>query len=487
MVKEFGIPLDAAAIEYAEARKILGGHPLTEAARFFMRHHGRGLEGKPLADAVEAFKAEKRAEGRSELYLEDLRYRLDDFAKAFNVEVRQLTPSDVRDFLNELKFSARSYNNHRRALQTFFNFCQSRGWLSREADLLEGIGKRKEAPADIEIFTAAELRRILHAATPKAATCIALQAFAGVRSEELLRLTWTDLERRKGFIEITAGKAKTAQRRLIPISPNLVQWLADAPRSRKGLAAFKAVSLRGYARCNGQGEGGLEGQRTSAFVYHLPAGSDQGRGGSGARSGQFADDDLPPLPGIGHRRGGGGLVRHPSGQRCSEHRSYDGVNKSKADSYLQKLKERRLDPIGDPLICGIREPYPFSSGFSTGEVLEKALAWHQEFAARVRKYQEEPDMPLQERTEAANLLVNLATEATMTVKALSITFPDVFKAVASRKASFPINIPALREDRDEIIHWLTETLQLGSEHELKLRGRKTFPAERSLISCFFTT
>ena len=150
------------------------------------------------------------------------------------------------------------------------------------------------------------------------------------------------------------------------------------------------------------------------------------------------------------------------------------MNKSKADSYSQKLKECRLDPIGDPLIYGIREPYPFSSGFSTGEVLEKALAWQQEFAARVRKYQEEPDMPLQERTEVANLLVNLATEATMTVKALSIAFPDVFKAVASRKASFPINIPALPEDRDKIIHWLTETLQLGSEHELKLRGRKTF-------------
>jgi integrase len=230
-VKEFGIPLDAAAIEYTEARKILLGHSLTDAARFFMRHHGRGLDGKLVADAVEAFKAEKRAEGRSELYIEDLRYRLDDFGKAFNVEVRQLTPADVRDFLNELKFSARSFNNHRRTLQTFFNFCQSRGWLSREADLLEGIGKRKEKPADIEVFTATELRKILPAATPKAATCIALQSFAGVRSEELLRLTWTDLERRRGFIEITAGKAKTAQRRLIPISPNLAQWMDYAPRA----------------------------------------------------------------------------------------------------------------------------------------------------------------------------------------------------------------------------------------------------------------
>ena len=232
-IKDFGIPLDAATIEYVEARKILGGYSLTDAARFFMRHHGRGIMGKLVADAVEAFKAEKQAEGRSRLYLDDLRYRLDDFAKAFNVEVRQLTPADVRDFLNELKFSARSFNNHRRTLQTFFRFCQRHGWLSKETDLLESIGKRRESAADIEIFTLAEIRAILHAATPKAATCIALQAFAGVRSEELLRLTWQDLERRRGFIEITAGKAKTAQRRLIPIALNLAEWLSDAPRNGK--------------------------------------------------------------------------------------------------------------------------------------------------------------------------------------------------------------------------------------------------------------
>lgn len=230
-VKAFDIPLDAAAIDYAEARKILGGHSVTDAARFFMRHHGRGITGKGVAEAVEEFKAEKVAEGRSKLYVEDLRYRLDEFSKAFNVEVRQLSPADVRDFMNGLQFSARSFNNHRRTLQTFFKFCQGRGWLSRESDLLEGIGKRKEQAADIEVFTAAEIRSILHEANPKTATCIALQAFAGVRSEELLRLTWADLERRKGHVEITAGKAKTAQRRLIPIPDNLAAWLADAPRT----------------------------------------------------------------------------------------------------------------------------------------------------------------------------------------------------------------------------------------------------------------
>ena len=128
------------------------------------------------------------------------------------------------------------------------------------------------------------------------------------------------------------------------------------------------------------------------------------------------------------------------------------MNKSMADSYSQKLTECRLDPIGDPLFYGIRQPYPFSLGFSTGEVLEKALAWQQEFAARVRKYQEKPDIPFQERTEVANQLVNLATEATEAVRALSVAFPDVFAVVASRKAAFPVKLPALKEDREKIIH-----------------------------------
>ena len=56
--------------------------------------------------------------------------------------------------------------------------------------------------------------------------CFALGAFAGLRTEEILRLDWSDVERRPGFIEIAADKAKTAARRLVPVTPNLAQWLA---------------------------------------------------------------------------------------------------------------------------------------------------------------------------------------------------------------------------------------------------------------------
>jgi integrase len=118
-------------------------------------------------------------------------------------------------------------------LGTFFKFCQSRQWLSKEINLLEHFESRREQHREIEIFTPAELRLLLDAADPEFATCIALQAFAGVRSEELQKLTWEDLAKRDGHIEVAASKAKTASRRVTPISDNLAAWLKDAPKTGK--------------------------------------------------------------------------------------------------------------------------------------------------------------------------------------------------------------------------------------------------------------
>jgi hypothetical protein len=167
------------------------------------------------------------------------------------------------------------------------------------------------------------------------------------------------------------------------------------------------------------------------------------------------------------------MVRHFPGERRPKHCSYDGMNEPPADSYLQRFRECRLDPIGNPLIAGIPEPSPYSSGFSTGQVVAKALGWQQELAARVREIQERPGIPLDQRTEAANFLVNLAAEAALAIETLCSAFPEVFKTVARKRGTFPVNLSVLKEDNDRIQGWL-ETLELGSEHELKLKGRKTF-------------
>lgn len=230
-IRPTGVALDMAATEYAQASKMLAGHSLIEAVGFFMRHHVNGVTPRMIAEAVEDFRQAKIAAGRSAVYLKEIRFRLGSFAKAFNLEVRELVAQDVADYLDGLKLHSRSFNNHYSMLRTFFGFCQARGWLSAHVNLLSSVERRSVSGSEIEIFTPAELRVLLAVAPPQVATCLAIQAFGGVRTAELLRLTWHDLERRSGHIEISAKQAKTAARRLIPILPNLSAWLRVAPHN----------------------------------------------------------------------------------------------------------------------------------------------------------------------------------------------------------------------------------------------------------------
>jgi len=230
-IREHGVSLDAVALEYSEARKMLGGVSIVDAARFYFRHHGRGIKRKTVAEAVDEMIAAKRVAGASEVYLSDLRYRLGVFKSAFQCEVNAIIPDDVAKFFESLTLSPRSYNNFLRVLRTFFAFAQRRGWLSKETDLLTCVERRTEKSQPVEIFSPAELGKLFKHASPELAHCFALAAFAGLRSEEILRLEWQDIERHPAFIEIAAHKAKTATRRLVPTSDNLASWLTIAPRS----------------------------------------------------------------------------------------------------------------------------------------------------------------------------------------------------------------------------------------------------------------
>jgi integrase len=230
-LKEFDLALDKVAIEYKDARRLLNGVPLIEAARFYEKHNLRGIKRENVALAVDEMIAAKSTKGVSDVYLADLRYRLGAFREAFHCDVNAISPDDVAAFFENLRLSPRSHNNFVRMLRTFFVFAQKHGWLSEEVDLLERVEKRSEKRTPVEIFMPSELTEILGNASQEVAPCIALAAFAGLRSAEILRLDWSDVERRPGFIEVAAHKAKTAARRIVPVADNLGKWLAVAPRN----------------------------------------------------------------------------------------------------------------------------------------------------------------------------------------------------------------------------------------------------------------
>jgi integrase len=85
----------------------------------------------------------------------------------------------------------------------------------------------------IEIYTPQELRLLLSHAPAKLLPFFAIGAFAGLRSQEIMRLDWSKIHFDQNFIEIAAAKAKTASRRLAPLLPGLTAWLLPL-RQRTG-------------------------------------------------------------------------------------------------------------------------------------------------------------------------------------------------------------------------------------------------------------
>lgn len=58
-IKEPGVPLDAAALEYGQARNVLGAVSRLDAAKFYIRHHGHGIKRKLVRVAVDEMIAAK--------------------------------------------------------------------------------------------------------------------------------------------------------------------------------------------------------------------------------------------------------------------------------------------------------------------------------------------------------------------------------------------------------------------------------------------
>jgi integrase len=89
---------------------------------------------------------------------------------------------------------------------------------------------------------------LLEAAEEEATLYFALGAFTGLRSAELIRLEWDDINFARGHIQVGKGKSKTATRRLLPIQSNLMGWLSPY-RGRTGLVFVSAhAASRSVAR-----------------------------------------------------------------------------------------------------------------------------------------------------------------------------------------------------------------------------------------------
>ena len=232
------VPLNVAVHEFVAARNMIGDASIVEAARFYAERRPTQSVTISAYDAVEEFLLAKSSDGVGIRYIQDCRSRLRRFGKAFAMPMASVTSTLMETWLRGVAKHPRTRNNFRKHLVTLFRWARDRGFLPREAQTeAERLTLAKNKGQDIEVFSPAAIATLLKAADDTLRPYLAIRAFAGVRDSEMRRLTWENVRFEQGVIEIRAGQAKTASRRLIPIVPNLQAWLSPY-RGRKGRISY---------------------------------------------------------------------------------------------------------------------------------------------------------------------------------------------------------------------------------------------------------
>ncbi len=217
-LRPLGIPLHVAIEEYVEARQHAGAG-LIAAAKEHGRRHAIATVRKSIAEAVKEILEAKKQDGMSVRYLQSLRSHLTRFAEHFRMNIATVTAAQIEDWLRRSKRGPRTRNNIRLSIVTLFNFAKARGYLPKMvATEADHVAKAKDRGGEIGIFRPKQLADLMAAGDEEAKLYFAIGAFTGLRSAELIRLEWEDVNFARGYIQVGKAKAKTATRRLVPIA-----------------------------------------------------------------------------------------------------------------------------------------------------------------------------------------------------------------------------------------------------------------------------
>ena len=232
ILRPFNVSITEVARQFAAALTILGETPILQAAEFLAKHRAeearRGaLQPITLPALVEKYLSS--IEGKKSIrYVQDLKSKLHQAAKAFTGQVRDIRADDIDRWIDGMENAGqRTKNNYRMALLTLFSYARNKNHLPRaektEAEFATRHDDKKSGL--IGIYTPQEFGMYLRYVDSRFVPFVALGGLAGLRTIEILRLEWSDVWFAKGFIEVGRSKSKTATRRLVPICPALKEWL----------------------------------------------------------------------------------------------------------------------------------------------------------------------------------------------------------------------------------------------------------------------
>lgn len=203
------------------------GASLLEAVEYFMKHCA--VENKTHIATIASECLESLANaGRSSTHVDRLYSHFSEFADRFPGPISNVTTRALENYLMEFPVAV-TRAARRRSLCYLWKYARLHGalpyGLSTAAERTAAVSV---TPRDPETFKCDTLEQWLSAARthiPAALPLLAIGSFCGLRTSEIQRLRWSDINLSSGLIRLGSAQTKTRRRRIVTIPDNAVEWL----------------------------------------------------------------------------------------------------------------------------------------------------------------------------------------------------------------------------------------------------------------------
>jgi integrase len=261
---------DRKKLEASECYRLLEGRDvsLLDAVRHYLTYLDQTKRSIPVSELFEEFLSVKQQDNVSPKYLADLRSKLGRFVNSFHgALVCNLTVAQIEAWIRSLNIGTVSRESYRRNVSVLLEFGRRRGYLP--ANPAADIKIRRRPEGEVSILAPDDLRNLLSKCAPEIVPYVAICAFAGLRPSEAANLLWSDVHLDTMQIEVRARHSKTRRYRLVPIQPNLGEWLMRY-RSDDGSMYYSRRKFREAYKAAGMEEWKMDILRHSYGTYRLP-------------------------------------------------------------------------------------------------------------------------------------------------------------------------------------------------------------------------
>lgn len=240
-LRKFNFLLSDAISQFVDALARLKGRSMSEVIAFFERFGGNVVGPKTVADIIPELLASMEADKVGDYHRRDTKRRLGRFSSKFTGLITDITETEIEEWLRGLQalpgrrklqeekpreLEPKTRNHYRNAVNSLFNFAKQKHYLPRDLPTAaEGTKLVKVIRGENAIFKPDEMEMLLSKAPGHLVPGMAVKAFSGVRTEEIVEIDWSDILFDQDAIVIPAKISKLGQRRLIHLHPNLKAWL----------------------------------------------------------------------------------------------------------------------------------------------------------------------------------------------------------------------------------------------------------------------